>query len=577
MISGASLALGLIHFRFWFAERARSDYLAYAGYCFSVMAYAVFELLLMNAVTPEDYNYLVRWVHIPGFLALMSVAWFTYVNLNGRRWLFWTIFALRVLTLILNFSSTPNLNFRQITSIEHVTILGERLSYPVAVPNPWQIIAQFSFFLIIIFCIDASILTWRKGDRRKALVFGTSILLFAGSTLALVVLVAWGLAAMPALATFTVVFLVGAMFYELNYDIHRLAMLSGKLIERETQLKEAFQQLNLSAAAGKVGLWTRNFGNDIIWLSEMMRMLLGFSNSHPVTFAEFLQKIHPDDRKRVQSAIAEAESNGNEYHIEYRVLLDDGQLRWMESRGQAEVSDGEIKMLRGASVDVTKRKDAEEAVHDLSRKLINAQEKERARLARELHDDLSQSLALLSIRLGELRRQSGDPAFVRSQIDHLASEITGISADVHRISHELHPAKLKQLGLESALRGFCRELESAYPINLTFSAENLPRVLPDDVSLCLYRICQESLQNVVKHSGAESAKVTAKGENGEIVLTISDNGCGFDFNTAKTKESLGLISINERIRAIKGNVEISSTIGAGSRIEVRAPADPKVN
>jgi signal transduction histidine kinase len=203
---------------------------------------------------------------------------------------------------------------------------------------------------------------------------------------------------------------------------------------------------------------------------------------------------------------------------------------------------------------------------------MDAQEKERARIARELHDDLSQSLALLSIQLGMLGNDPEVPEGVKNQLESLVSQITHISTDVHRISHELHPAKLSQLGLESTLRSFCRELSAAHPIKIDFEAENLPRSLPDDVSLCLYRVTQEALQNVIKHSGANAARVSIKPENNEIYLSISDNGSGFDTNAARSKESLGLISIDERVRAVKGKVRIISAPGAGTKIEARVPA-----
>ena len=572
MISGACLALGLLHLRFWLAERERREYLAFSVICFALTGYALIETSLMYAVTPEEYNSLVRWGHIPAAATLLSVVWFTYVNLGGRRWLLRTIFVLRGVSLFLNFFVfSPNINLREITSIGHVTLLGEQLSYPISVPNPWVITAQLTFLLIIIFCLDSAVQTWRRGSRRKAWVLGTSILLFAATTSVLSIGVLWNLVGMPLMASISMMFLVAGMFYELNHDMHRLAMLSRKLIEREAELKESIEQLNLSTGSANVGVWTHRLGEDAIWVSDVWRRLFGLFNQDPITMADFLGRIHDKDRNRVQAVIKQAESDGKEYDLEYRIELDDGEVRWIASRGMAELVDGKIKMLRGASVDISKRKSAEIAVHDLSGKLINAQERERARLARELHDDLNQSLALLSIRLGELRRNSGDPAFVRNEIEQLESEVERLSADVHRISHELHPAKLKQLGLEAALRGFCREIESAYPLEITFSAENLPRLLPDDVSLCLYRITQESLQNVVKHSGATSARLFTKAEDGEILLRVSDNGYGFDINATKTKESLGLISIGERVRAVNGIVRITAAIGTGSQIEARVP------
>jgi signal transduction histidine kinase len=135
----------------------------------------------------------------------------------------------------------------------------------------------------------------------------------------------------------------------------------------------------------------------------------------------------------------------------------------------------------------------------------------------------------------------------------------------------LHPAKLNQLGLAAALRGFCREIGQAHGISIQFEAREVRRNLPPDVALCLYRIAQESLQNVVKHSGAGIVSVSLGYSDGELRLSVSDNGCGFDTSASKNHESLGLVSMDERIRVIKGTVTIDSVPGAGTKVEARAP------
>jgi len=160
---------------------------------------------------------------------------------------------------------------------------------------------------------------------------------------------------------------------------------------------------------------------------------------------------------------------------------------------------------------------------------------------------------------------------VKDQLDQFVSDLDRLSVDVHRISHELHPARLNHLGLETALRGFCRELSAAHALQVDFEAENLPRDLSDDISLCLYRVTQESLQNIIKHSGAAAARVSVKLENGEIRLSVSDDGSGFDPSARKAKEALGLISIDERVRAVKGEAKVISAVGAGTKIEVHIP------
>ena len=268
--------------------------------------------------------------------------------------------------------------------------------------------------------------------------------------------------------------------------------------------------------------------------------------------------------------IRELEEGKNEFQLEYRIVSKDGNVRWIHSRGKVESVNGS-RIIRGAIVDITKLKMAQEAVQELSRKLMNAQEKERARMARELHDDLNQSIALLSIQMAMLRNKPKNLEYVKDQLDQLISDVYRLAGDVRRISQELHPARLSLLGLEAALHGSCRELAAAHPLEIDFEAENLPRNLPEDISLCLYRVTQESLQNVIKHSAATSAHVSIKSEQGKIHLSVSDNGNGFDLEAAKVRESLGLISIDERVRAVKGEAKIISAVGAGTKLEVQVP------
>jgi PAS domain S-box-containing protein len=286
----------------------------------------------------------------------------------------------------------------------------------------------------------------------------------------------------------------------------------------------------------------------------------------------WLEIVHNDDRQQCRDAWAAANENRETFVQEYRIRHADGEFRWIYVIGTPRFSsESEFLGYIGSCVDITNLKLAQEAVRDLSRKLMNAQEKERARLARELHDDLSQSLALLAIQMVTLRNDPNDLEYVKNQLDELISDVYHLAGDIRRISHELHPAKLSQLGLEAALDGFCREISATHPVEIDFEAENLPRKLSDDISLCLYRVAQESLQNVIKHSKATAVNVSIKSEEGKIHLSISDNGKGFDTEARNGKESLGLISIDERVRAVEGLAKIISTVGEGTIIEVQVP------
>jgi PAS domain S-box-containing protein len=233
---------------------------------------------------------------------------------------------------------------------------------------------------------------------------------------------------------------------------------------------------------------------------------------------------------------------------------------------------GKRRLVRASFVDITQRKRAEQAAHELSGRLIRAQEEERARLAQELHDGLSQNLALLAVEMEMChQRLPAPPDRIHLELLDLATRTRGLSAEVHRISHGLHPAKLTQLGLTIALQSYCREVEAAHNLTLQFTARQVPRELPEDVALCLYRVAQEAIQNVVKHSGAHHAIVELSAREAVLALTVRDEGKGFESGTEARNGSLGLVSMAERVRLVGGEFAVESKPGLGTRINVRVP------
>ena len=571
MISAAGLTLGVVHLRFWLSQRERRDQLAFALSCISLGVFVVFEQGMLRAETTEEYGSILRWAQIAASVNLVSFAWFMKINLDGRRSLFWLIFSLRAVSAVISLLVYPNsINFTEISALGKTTVFGEALAYPIGIPNPLVVIPQLGMMLLIVYALDSSVRLWFRGDRRKSFIFGSCSVGCAIWILIVGLGSQWGLFPVPVIISPLLLLLAVPMLYELNYEMQHSAMLTGKLLHRERELGEALNWMNLSADTGNLGMWTRKAGDEELVLNDNARQIFDIPVSTPPTFSEFVSKVHPDDRDRLTSTIRKIESDGGEYHIEYRLLLDRNQIKWIDSRGKSVVGNGGPQVLHGVSLDITSRKIAENAIHDLSGKLMKAQERERARLARELHDDLSQRLALLSIRLEALKaKQFYDGS--KREIDHLIADIQGLSIDVHRISHELHPAKLGQLGLEAAMRGFCREIARAHPLKVNFTATGVPRDLPKQVSLCLYRLTQESLQNVVKHSRARSANVELFAEGDELILVVTDNGLGFDPLGPTVNDSLGLTSMQERIIANNGTMTIVSSKETGTRIEARVP------
>jgi signal transduction histidine kinase len=211
-------------------------------------------------------------------------------------------------------------------------------------------------------------------------------------------------------------------------------------------------------------------------------------------------------------------------------------------------------------------------LRELTGRLLQAQETERRRIARELHDDLNQNLAILAVELDMLTmKPSESVALVQGPIQKLSAQVKQLSSSVHGLSHQLHPAKLEQLGLVATLRGLCQELTQSHGLPIAFEHHDIAERLPDDTALCLYRITQESLQNVIKHSAAHHALVELTIDAGFIRLRVVDDGKGFDSLSLDGKAGLGLISMRERLRLVRGQIDIDSRPAAGTRIEVRVP------
>jgi PAS domain S-box-containing protein len=223
-------------------------------------------------------------------------------------------------------------------------------------------------------------------------------------------------------------------------------------------------------------------------------------------------------------------------------------------------------------LDITERKRTEVVLENLSRKLIGAQEQERSRIARELHDDIGQRLALLTVELGQCPLDSPDlPADVGSRIDEVRKQCSEIAADVQSLSHELHSSKLEYLGIATAMRGFCREFSAQQNVEIVFSHDAIPRMVPSDISLCLFRVLQEALHNAVKYSGVRHFDAELHASSDAIELTVRDSGSSFVVEEAMKTTGLGLVSMAERIKLVGGQLSIESHPGSGTTVHASVP------
>jgi PAS domain S-box-containing protein len=281
------------------------------------------------------------------------------------------------------------------------------------------------------------------------------------------------------------------------------------------------------------------------------------------------------------------ETQGYVRNHECKLRRKDGSPIWVSmNTRRVRGPDGTTLNYSGILEDISERKRAEEASRETERilrqnesdlrklagRLIYAQEEERSRLARELHDDLAQRLAVSAIAVGQLEQQLTDsPAPVREGLREIQDGIARISHDVHSLSRQLHPSILDDLGLLKAAESECTGFSRREGIEVVFNHENVPPVIPKDVSLALYRIIQEGLRNISKHACAEHISVSLKGTDHDVFLSIQDDGIGFDWADVKENPGLGFSSMRERARLIQGELSIQSQQEKGTLIALRVP------
>jgi signal transduction histidine kinase len=226
-------------------------------------------------------------------------------------------------------------------------------------------------------------------------------------------------------------------------------------------------------------------------------------------------------------------------------------------------------------LEVAERKLAEEALSKANRRLIEAHEEERSRIARELHDDINQRVALLALQLDRMGQDlPASAADLKHAIGEANKQISELGNDIQALSHRLHSSKLEYMGLAAAVASFCRELSDRHGVEIDFHSEGIPKELPHEISLCFFRVSQEALQNAAKHSGSRRFEVSLTGALNEINLTVRDLGTGFDVEGAVKGSGLGLISMKERMKLVGGELSIESQPQLGTTIYARVALGP---
>jgi len=357
----------------------------------------------------------------------------------------------------------------------------------------------------------------------------------------------------------------------------------SRRIEAELQLATSFEKVQESEQRFRL---VANKAPVLIWMSGPDK-LCNYFNQPWLEFtgrqlAEELgngwsEGVHLDDLQNCMQTYTRAFDLRESFKMQFRLRRHDGEYRWVVDTGVPRLSlDGAFAGYIGSCLDVTDHKEAEQALANMGRRLIEAHEEERTWIARELHDDINQRIALLTVQLEHWAQSPPNSRVeITDHIRHVRKDLSELGNDIQALSHRLHSSKLEYLGIATAADGFCKELSERQKVQIAFHHEGIPHSLPKEISLCLFRVLQEALQNAVKHSGERHFSVELHGTSEEIELTVNDEGVGFDQQDAINRHGLGLISMRERLQLVGGEFSIKSEQSHGTTISARVPLKAK--
>lgn len=596
MIAAASAALAVIHAYAWARLPRAQQHGAFVMCAAGVSMVALIELAMMRSATPEAFGYFLWLNHFPLWLAAVGSVLFVRTHMRaGRNSLAWFAVGLRTLALAVNAVSSPNLNFRAIHAVEPMQVLGETVYFALGTPNPLILIALASGLVQVWFIIDAAIEVWRRGDRRLALTVGGLLTFFVLLAVLGSLLRVMGIFHFPAVVTLSCVPIVVALGFEVGRELVKSVEMSAALNERHAELQESEASLQLAADAAQVALWSVNKANGEFWMTARAAGMFGFSAEHRLRVHDLLDRIHPDDRQRVRTALSSIRS-GQQASVEYRVRLPAGDERWYSSLAGLQPADpGEPEIVTGVTIDITVRRHAE---MESERRRTELERLERvvsaskfsAAMAHELGQPLAIIMSNAEAAQRMLRRTAPDLAELRAVFADIVAADERAAAVLAQLRElpgqdEIRAALFSLKGLvdevlammqgDLAERGVTVTTEFAQDI----AAVDGDRMLIGQVLLNLVRNAAEAMS--ANDAADRLLTIDAAVVDGMVDIRVSDVGMGLPadpeqvfeafFTTKADGLGVGLAICRSIVSAHGGSLTAQANGQRGACLVVRLP------
>jgi two-component system, LuxR family, sensor kinase FixL len=591
MVASACLTLAAIHFLVWCNKRTEWANLLFSLTAAATAILAACEFWMMRSETTGQFGDALRWAHVPTWAITLALVGFVRIYLRaGRPWLVWTICALRTLALLLNFLMGSNLNYREITGLQHVPFLGETVSVAAGVLNPWMLVGQLSLLLLLVFVADAAVTVWRRGDRRPAVVIGGSIVFFLLAGTVQTMLVFWQIVDWPVTPSLFFMPIVLAMGYETSRDVFHAAQMFDELRESETR----FRSLANTAPV-------------LIWMSGTDK-LCNFFNQGWLDFTGrtleqelgngWADGVHPDDLPGCLKTYTESFDARRPFTLEYRLRRHDGEHRWISDHGVPRC-DVQKKFLGyiGSCMDITERKQAEaDSLRQRGELAHVARVSTMGELAASVAHELNQPLGaiLANAEAGELFLKQDPPA-----IGELRAILADIRKDDERAGEVIrrmrallrkHELEREPLEFNSVVADVLQVVSGDAALrNMVISADLapvLPKILGDRIHL------QQVVLNLILNGmdamagqPRERRRIsvrTRSGADGGVELTVTDLGHGIEpdkfsrlfdpfFTTKPNGMGMGLSISRTILEAHRGKISAENNTPGGAVFRVTLP------